>query len=89
MLGITQTADGQFKFVVAEGQSLPGIIPATGNTNTRAQFPPDVRSFLERWSLEGPTHHLALGVGHQAGVLEKLAKALDIESVNVTAKGPQ
>lgn len=84
VFGITQTFDGRFKFIVAEGESLPGPIPATGNTNTRGKFPPDVRTFLERWSLEGPTHHFALGVGHQADVIVKLANALGIEVVNVT-----
>ena len=44
LLGLTQTHDGRFKFVVAEGQSLPGMIPATGNTNTRGKFAPDVRT---------------------------------------------
>lgn len=85
LLGLTQTFGGRFKFVVAEGESLPGMIPATGNTNTRARFRPDVRTFLERWSLEGPTHHFALGVGHRAATLARLAKALGIECVNVTA----
>jgi len=28
---------------------------------------------------EGSTHHFALGVGHQLGKIEKLAKLLDIE----------
>ncbi|MGD9519765.1 MAG: arabinose isomerase [Armatimonadota bacterium] len=79
LLGLTQTGDGRLKFVVAEGESLPGPIPATGNTNTRARFEPDVRTFLERWCLEGPTHHFALGVGHRASTLERLAKALDLE----------
>ncbi len=84
MLGLTQTADGKFKFVIAEGQSLPGIIPATGNTNTRAKFSPDVRTFIERWSMAGPTHHLALGIGHEGKTLARLAKTLGIECVNVT-----
>lgn len=84
MLGLTQTHDGKFKFVLAEGQSLPGMIPATGNTNTRAQFAPDVRTFIERWSLEGPTHHLALGIGHQSRILAKAAAMLGISCVNVT-----
>lgn len=86
LFGVTQNHDGKFKFVVAEGESLPGIIPATGNTNTRAKFEPNVRTFLENWSLEGPTHHFALGTGHQADVIKKLAKVLEIEYVNVTAK---
>ncbi len=85
LLGVTQTFDGRFKFVVAEGESLPGMIPATGNTNTRGKFPPDVRTFLERWTLEGPTHHFALGTGHQASAIEKLARVLGIEMVNVTS----
>jgi L-arabinose isomerase len=87
LLGLTQTYDGRFKFVVAEGESLPGMIPATGNTNTRGKFPPDVRTFVERWSAEGPTHHFALGTGHQAEVIGRCARILDIECVNVTAGG--
>ena len=84
LLGLTQTFDGRFKFVLAEGESLPGMIPATGNTNTRAKFAPDVRSFIERWSSEGPTHHFALGTGHQAHLIDRCARMLDIECANVT-----
>lgn len=84
LLSLTQTFDGRFKFVVAEGESLPGMIPATGNTNTRGQFKPDVRTFLEKWSLQGPTHHFALGIGHQANVITQLASVLGIECVKVT-----
>jgi len=78
MFGLTQTMNGQFKFVLAEGQSLAGSIPATGNTNTRGCFRPDIRTFIERWSLAGPTHHFALGVGWKIPVLEKLAGTLGI-----------
>jgi L-arabinose isomerase len=82
--GITQTYDGRFKFVIAEGQSVAGPIPATGNTNTRGFFQPDVKTFLRRWIAEGPTHHFALGVGHRAGAIKKVGDALGIESVIVT-----
>lgn len=81
--GLTETADGGYRLVVAEGESLPGPIPATGNTNTRVRFGPDIADFLERWSLAGPTHHLALGVGHQADTLARLAHVLGIECVVV------
>ena len=84
MLCLAQTGDGRFKFVVAEGQSVHGPIPATGNTNTRGFFAPDVRSFLKRWFAEGPTHHFALGVGHRAGTIMKLANALGIEAALTT-----
>jgi len=82
--GLTQTYDGRFKFVLAEGESLPGPIPATGNTNTRCRFPPNVSTFIENWSLEGPTHHFALGVGHIAHMVEGFCRCWGIECVNVT-----
>lgn len=84
MLGITSTFDGRFKFVIAEGESVFGPIPPTGNTNTRGYFKPDVRTFLKRWIAEGPTHHFALGIGHRAATIEKIANYLNIESVTVT-----
>ena len=84
MMSLGLKADGSFKFIVAEGESLAGPIPPTGNTNTHGLFKPDVRTFLRRWSLEGPTHHFALGVGHHAAELKKLGRALGIETVVVT-----
>lgn len=86
MMSIGLKADGSFKFIVAEGESVAGPIPATGNTNTHGKFPPDVCTFLRRWSLEGPTHHFALGIGHHAAELRKLGRALGIETVVVTEK---
>ena len=84
MMSLGLKADGSFKFVVAEGESLAGPIPPTGNTNTHGKFPPDVRTFLRDWTLEGPTHHFALGIGHHAAELKKLGRALGIETVVVT-----
>lgn len=83
MLGITQKADGTFRFIIGEGYSKAGPIPPTGNTNTRGYFPPDTKDFIKRWCLEGPTHHYALGVGHKAEVIKKVADCLGIESVIV------
>jgi L-arabinose isomerase len=84
MLSIGVTAAGKFKFVIAEGESVRGPIPPTGNTNTRGFFQPDVRTFLTRWVAAGPTHHFALGVGHRARSIRKIADVLDIESAFVT-----
>jgi L-arabinose isomerase len=84
MLSIGVTAQGKFKFVIAEGESVRGPIPATGNTNTRGFFKPDVRTFLKRWVAEGPTHHFALGVGHRARSIQKIADALGLESAIVS-----
>lgn len=84
MLSITSNYEGKFKFVLAEGQSVRGPIPPTGNTNTRGYFQPDVRTFLKRWVAEGPTHHFALGVGHHARTIRTIADVLGIKSAIVT-----
>lgn len=84
MLSINSTYDGKFKFIIAEGESVSGPIPATGNTNTRGKFSPDVRTFLTKWMKEGPTHHFSLGIGHHASTIVKIANYLGIESVVVT-----
>ncbi len=84
LLGVTSTAEGRFKFVVAEGESVGGPIPPTGNTNTRGFFKPDLRTFFKAWVREGPTHHFALGVGHRAGTLRKIGGVLGLETAVVT-----
>jgi L-arabinose isomerase len=79
MLGITQTHDGRFKFIIGEGISKKGPIPPTGNTNTRGFFAPDTKTFIKKWVMAGPTHHYALGVGHHACTIARIAEALGIE----------
>ena len=86
MLSIGVTAAGKFKFVIAEGESVRGPIPATGNTNTRGFFKPDIRTFLRRWVAEGPTHHFALGIGHHAATVKKIADVLGIEAVIIDTR---
>lgn len=86
MLGIGQTFDGRFKFVIGEGESIDGPLPPTGNTNTLGYFDPDPVSFLRAWCSEGPTHHFALGIGHHASTIKKIGDTLGIESVIVRAR---
>ena len=83
MLGITQTYDGKFKFVIGEGISKAGPIPPTGNTNTRGFFEPTTKEFIKKWVMEGPTHHYALGIGHHADTIKLIADILGIEAVIV------
>jgi L-arabinose isomerase len=79
MLSINHDAEGGFKFIVAEGISQAGEIPATGNTNTRGVFGEDLVGFLQDWFAEGPTHHFALGIGHEARTIAHIADALGVE----------
>jgi L-arabinose isomerase len=79
ILGITQTADGRLKMLAAQGESLPGDTLEIGNTNSRLQFSLDPATFMNQWCEQGPTHHVALGVGHQLGKLRKLARMMNLE----------
>lgn len=79
MLSTSVNKEGNIKFVVAEGESIDAPIPPTGNTNTHGYFGPNIRRFLKNWMAAGPTHHFALGIGHHASAIEKIAKALGID----------
>ncbi|MFL5862365.1 MAG: arabinose isomerase [Solirubrobacteraceae bacterium] len=79
ILGCTQTRDGRLKLICAEGESLPGPTFHIGNTNSRLRFRRPPAEFLERWCAEGPTHHVALGIGHRGHELEQVAAMCGIE----------
>ena len=83
LLSINVDRNGKFRMIAAEGMSIAGDIPQTGNTNTRVSFGCDVCDFLARWCEAGPTHHLALGVGHHMETLRKFAKISGIELIEV------
>jgi L-arabinose isomerase len=83
IVGVTQTAAGALKLITAEGESLPGETFRIGNTNSRLRFPSAPAEFLERWCAEGPTHHVALGVGHRAEEVRRVAALLDVEYASV------
>ena len=82
-LSISVDRQGHFRMIAAEGISLAGDIPQTGNTNTRVSFGCPVNEFLTRWCEAGPTHHLALGTGHHMGTLRKLSRISGIKLIEV------
>lgn len=63
LLSCSVGGDGRLKLIGARGESMPGAIPQTGNTNTKCRFAIPAVDFVEKWCAAGPTHHLALGVG--------------------------
>ena len=87
IVGLTQDAEGRFKIVAAEGESLPGPILRIGNTNSRLRFSLPPAEFVNRWCEQGPTHHCALGVGHKLAEFRKLSKLIKVPLVEVGAKG--
>jgi L-arabinose isomerase len=83
IVGCTQTAEGKLKLIVAEGESVPGETFRIGNTNSRLKFSLDPAEFFETWCMHGPTHHVALGVGHVADEVRNVARLLGLEFARV------
>ncbi len=77
-LGITQDGDGNFKFVVAEGENVEGPIFTFGDTNMRMKFSIGAREFMNRWNETGPTHHMAAALGSHTDTILKVAKILNV-----------
>jgi len=79
ILGVTQTADGRLKLIAAEGESIAGPTFKIGNTNSRIRFTSGPTAFFDAWCAQGPTHHVALGVGRQLSRVRKIADLLGLE----------
>ena len=83
IFAVTQTYDGRLKMLAAEGESISGPTLQIGNTNSRLKFSLSPAAFMNAWCEQGPTHHCALGVGHKAGALRKVARMVGVEFVQV------
>jgi L-arabinose isomerase len=79
ILGVAQTADGRLKLIAAEGESIAGPTFKIGNTNSRIRFTSGPTAFFDAWCAQGPTHHVALGVGRQLSRVRKIADLLGLE----------
>jgi len=69
--------------LVAEGESVPGLILQIGNTNSRYRFSIGARGFVNSWNAHGPAHHCAVGVGHISSKIEKLGALLNMNVIKV------
>lgn len=78
LLSVCEGPEGVF-FLTAEGESVPGPVLNIGNTNSRYRFPIGVREFIENWSVNGPSHHCAVGIGHAAGDIEKIGCLMGVD----------
>ena len=83
ILSVVQHGDGSVSLQVAEGESVAGPVLQIGNTNSRYKFSISAKQFMNDWSKGGPSHHCAIGTGHIASRIEKLAELLGIECKQV------
>jgi len=83
LLCVVQTREGTLKLLCAQGESVPGPVLEIGNTNSRYKFSIGARRFVNEWNAQGPAHHCAVGVGHVAARLHKLASLLEMEIVQI------
>ena len=82
-LAVVQDGAGRLSLLTAEGESVPGPTLQIGNTNSRYRFSIGARGFVNAWCEAGPAHHAAIGIGHVADKIEKLASLLRIQVTRV------
>jgi L-arabinose isomerase len=82
-LAVVQDGSGKLSLLAAEGESVPGTTLQIGNTNSRYRFSIGAKTFVNAWCQAGPAHHAAIGVGHIAAKIEKLAHLLGIRFTRV------
>ena len=83
ILSVLQDGAGKVKLLVAEGESEAGPTLEIGNTNSRYRFSIGAKAYMNAWASAGPSHHCAIGVGHIAEKIEKLAQILGIAVIRV------
>ncbi len=83
ILSVVQDGDGKVKLLVAQGESVPGPVLLIGNTNSRYRFSIGAKAFMNNWSIAGPAHHCAIGIGHISEKIKKLAKLLNIDCIKI------
>lgn len=83
LLSVVEDREHGFLLLAAEGESVPGPILEIGNTNSRYRFALGARRFVEQWNAHGPAHHCAVGIGHNAAILKKIASLTKLGFVQV------
>lgn len=83
LLSVVEDRTHGFKLLAAHAECVPGEVLRIGNTNSHYRFSIGARAFVEAWNAQGPAHHCAIGLGHLAAKLDKLARLLDIPFVQV------
>ena len=84
LLNLTQFNAGEtFKLIYSVAEVIPGPILSIGNLNCRVRVKKPIHAFMDEWCQQGPSHHIALGVGDLSGAIETFAESMGFPAVRV------
>lgn len=84
LLNLTQfDAGNTFKLIYSTGEIIDGSILSIGNPNARVKIERPLHEFMDAWCQQGPSHHIALGIGNHAEALEAFAQAMPFQIVRI------
>ena len=84
LLNLTQFDSGDtFKLIYTTAEVIPGDILSIGNPNCRVRLEKPIHQFMDEWCQQGPSHHVALGLGDVSEQLEAFAEAMEFRSVRI------
>jgi len=84
LVNLTQVNAGEsFKLIVSVGEVVPGPTLQIGNPNCRVRIGRPIHEFMDAWCQEGPSHHIALGLGDHCAEVEAFAEAIGFRYVRV------
>lgn len=84
LLNLTQFAAGStFKLIYTTAEAIPGDILNIGNPNCRIRVSKPIHEFMDAWCQQGPSHHIAIGLGDQSEKLEAFVEGVGFTSARV------
>ena len=83
LLNLTQTDAESFKLIHTTGEVIPGPVLGIGNPNCRVRIERSIHEFMDAWCQEGPSHHIALGLGKHSDEIEAFSEAMGFDCARV------
>jgi L-arabinose isomerase len=84
LLNLTQiNTDRHFKLIYTTAEVIPGDILNIGNPNCRVRISRPMHEFMDAWCQQGPSHHIALGLGDKSAELDAFAESAGLTCVRV------
>lgn len=84
LVNLTQFDAGDtFKLIYTVGEVIPGPILKIGNPNCRVRLGSSIHHFMDAWCQQGPSHHIAMGLGDRSAELEAFAEAMGFAAVRI------